>query len=562
MPRRALSKTKVSQIDSEVRDRLVKIAAERCLEERCTQANPRAVWKICEEVEAEYFQETKKHIKISRTTVNGRINGRQSIRDFNATKRWLDEAEEAMVVDFTIDTALRGFPLNHKRLKEHVNALCWGKYGTDGGVFPKEGVGREWTQRFVERHSTRLHPYWSRSLDHSRARAVNPTNIDSYFALLKTTIEGQDGEDPIEPDCIYGMDETGLQLGVGTKERVIGPAKKKVQYQQRSGDRENVTVLVTICADGTSITPAVIFKGDAYHPNWDQPNPGNAALAHSKKGYTDGEIGVEWIKLFHRQTEAKARGRRRLLLVDGHSSHYTFGFLEFAREHHIHVLCYPSHTTHILQGLDVAIFSSLKRHWTTARDEFERAGKKVNKTNFLSVYHAAHTNALTVENIHAAFRKTGVVPFDPSVVHTDSMLPSLETSIQGSLPNLRAVQASPIRAMARFLLDDVASRREHSSSSTPSNIEIPHTPNSSPTTPSTPPHKVNVASYEAEVRLAKRERREARLERPELRIEPRAPKPRLKDMRAFDMDDEEGDEDEEGDDDEDEDEDENEDRDD
>ena len=94
---------------------------------------------------------------------------------------------------------------------------------------------------------------------------------------MKSTIEGAEGEDPIESDCIYGMDETGLQLGVGTKERVIGPAGQKVQYQQQSGNWENVTVLVTICADGTSIAPAIIFKGDAYHPSWDQPNPGNAA---------------------------------------------------------------------------------------------------------------------------------------------------------------------------------------------------------------------------------------------------------------------------------------------
>ena len=78
------------------------------------------------------------------------------------------------------------------------------------------------------------------------------------------------------------MDETGLQLGVGTREQVIGPAGQKVQYQQQSGkqqsgNQENVTVLITICADGTSLTLAVIFKGDAYHLNWDQPNPGNAS---------------------------------------------------------------------------------------------------------------------------------------------------------------------------------------------------------------------------------------------------------------------------------------------
>ena len=53
------------------------------------------------------------------------------------------------------------------------------------------------------------------------------------------------------------------------------------------------------------------------------------SLGYSKKGWTDGEIGVEWIKIFEKETRAKANGRDRLLLVDGHNSHYTQGFLEY-----------------------------------------------------------------------------------------------------------------------------------------------------------------------------------------------------------------------------------------
>ena len=64
-----------------------------------------------------------------------------------------------------------------------------------------------------------------------------------------------------------------------------------------------------------------------------------------------GEIGVQWIKDdFDSQTSEVARGRPRLLIVDGHSSHFTRGFLEYARDHDIHVLCLPPHTTHALQS--------------------------------------------------------------------------------------------------------------------------------------------------------------------------------------------------------------------
>lgn len=64
-----------------------------------------------------------------------------------------------------------------------------------------------------------------------------------------------------------------------------------------------------------------------------------------------GEIGVQWIKDdFDSQTSEVAKGRPRLLIVDGHSSHFTRGFLEYAKDHDIHVLCLPPHTTHALQS--------------------------------------------------------------------------------------------------------------------------------------------------------------------------------------------------------------------
>ncbi len=86
----------------------------------------------------------------------------------------------------------------------------------------------------------------------------------------------------------------------------------------------------------------------------------SSRMGYSNKGYVDGEIGIEWIKHFDAEMKTKACGRCRLLLIDGHSSHYTLGFLEYAHEHCIEVLYYPSHSTHIYQGLDVVIFSVLK----------------------------------------------------------------------------------------------------------------------------------------------------------------------------------------------------------
>lgn len=102
--------------------------------------------------------------------------------------------------------------------------------------------------------------------------------------------------------------------------------------------------------------------------------------------------------------------------MDGHASHLTRAFLEYARESNIIVLCYPSHTTHVYQGLDVVCFGPFKRQWSAHRDEYEReTGLVVQKTNFIHVMSRAYVCAFTANNIRTAFRKTGVVPFDPSI---------------------------------------------------------------------------------------------------------------------------------------------------
>jgi hypothetical protein len=157
-------------------------------------------------------------------------------------------------------------------------------------------------------------------------------------------------------------------------------------------------------------------------------------MGYQKKGYTSGEIGVAWLQDWDKLTKKKANGRYRLLIVDGHSSHYTMGFLDYAHKNTIVVLCYPSHSTHVYQGLDVVIFSVLKWAWSDERDKFEKSGPVVSKLNFLSVYARAHARAFTTANILAAFSKTGIVPFNPDVMTEEMMAPSLETSISSLLP--------------------------------------------------------------------------------------------------------------------------------
>jgi hypothetical protein len=77
-------------------------------------------------------------------------------------------------------------------------------------------------------------------------------------------------------------------------------------------------------------------------------------------------MGYLWLsKDYEAQTAAKAAqlGKPRLLILDGHNSHCSFEFLEYADAHNIVILCLPSHTTHRLQPCDVGVFGPLNSTW-------------------------------------------------------------------------------------------------------------------------------------------------------------------------------------------------------
>jgi len=51
----------------------------------------------------------------------------------------------------------------------------------------------------------------------------------------------------------------------------------KTQHKQGGADRENVTAIVTICADGTTLRPTIIFKGQNFMTKWAENNVANAS---------------------------------------------------------------------------------------------------------------------------------------------------------------------------------------------------------------------------------------------------------------------------------------------
>ncbi|MFL6546931.1 MAG: hypothetical protein ACJ8LM_17345 [Candidatus Udaeobacter sp.] len=227
------------------------------------------------------------------------------------------------------------------------------------------------------------------------------------------------------------MDEKGFLIGVLQKvQRIFTKEafeKGKLLGAGQDGNREWITVLATICMDGTFLPPGLIYQalsGNIQDTWLDDFNPEkqSASFSSSPSGWTNDVLGLSWLQtVFDTHTRQKARNGRdwRLLLVDGHGSHLNMPFLDWCELHKIHVALYPSHSTHRLQPLDVGLFRPLANFYSQELNTWIHTTQglcRISKREFFSIFWPAFQRAFTPQNILSSWEKTGLQPFNPEKV--------------------------------------------------------------------------------------------------------------------------------------------------
>ena len=101
----------------------------------------------------------------------------------------------------------------------------------------------------------------------------------------------------------------------------------------------------------------------------------------------------------------------RLLICDGHDSHISVKFVAHCIENNICLFLLLPHSSHLLQPLDVDIFSPLKTAVSADLDRLIRIGvTRLEKAEWVESYIKARPNAFTEKNIQAGWHHSGLVP--------------------------------------------------------------------------------------------------------------------------------------------------------
>ena len=338
---------------------------------------------------------------IPRSTLHDPVSGRVVVGGQCGQEKYLADEEEDELEAFLVGCASIGFAKSRSQVIEIVQQVMSRK----GRHVP---VTHGWWESFLNLSLRTASP-----LSYVRMVGSNPEIIFRYFDLLDQTLV--DNELEKKPSQIFNLDETGMPLDPNPPRAIAGRGSKHPSAPS-FGDRSQITVLVCCSAAGYSLPPFVIFNRLTLRPEYTVGEVPGTIYGLSKKGWIDGELFDLWFTR-HFLTHAPPV-RPILLLMNGHSSHYHPAVIMRAAEEGIILFTLPPHTSHLTQPLDKGVFGSLKQHWRQKCWNYvtSHPGMVVTRYQFSALFRSAWEKAMTMPNIVAGFRTTGVFPPDCDAV--------------------------------------------------------------------------------------------------------------------------------------------------
>jgi len=351
---------------------------------------------------------------VDRSTLSRRhkqIQAPRATKDTNQQK--LNPQQEEELVKYIEGLTARRLPPTRDMIRNFASTIA------------REPVSDSWVTRFINKHKDRLTPRWTTAMDSVRHAADSGEKYRLYFDLLQHKITEYD----VDTEHTYNMDEKGFMIGVvGRSKRIFSKRKwekKEVRASLQDGNREWITLLACICADGSTLPPGLIYQaaGKAVQSSWVEsidPRKHSVHFTTSPSGWTNDDVGLAWLEqVFDRYTKKKARRKYRLLIVDGHGSHVTMDFIKYCDDNKILLAIFPPHSTHTLQPLDVVCFKPLSSNYTNelAQHTHQTMGwLPIKKGDFFPLFWKAWVGSFTAATVLKSFDATGIAPLNPNKI--------------------------------------------------------------------------------------------------------------------------------------------------
>ena len=160
------------------------------------------------------------------------------------------------------------------------------------------------------------------------------------------------------PELIYNLDETSINPNKQNARKVFGLKGRPVCSRTILPRMPNATLLFTICADGTYLSPHLIWYRKTPDPEVERLKAYNIHVWYSHGGWMKKKLFRKMMlkvilpTLVQRRELLNKSALPIVIILDGHSSRKSKKVIEYCIAHNIILVCIPAHSSHLTQPLD------------------------------------------------------------------------------------------------------------------------------------------------------------------------------------------------------------------
>lgn len=241
----------------------------------------------------------------------------------------------------------------------------------------------------------------------SRKAACDPFIIKQYFEMLQEYLKKLDIQ--YSPKIIWNLDESSFSKDPEKTKIVCGRGFASTRTIA-SARKDNVTVPFTVNAAGDKLAPIIIYRRENVWDYWmSRKAYEGTCYAATKNVWIDAKVFEKYMLgtvLPHVSKESPC-----LIIYDGHSTHVQLNVVEKAKELGAEIIKLPSHASHLLQPLHLAVFKSIKDRWDAKVLAWQRLNveAKMQKHHFSEILGQVWKE-LDPKIIRNGFKKGGIFP--------------------------------------------------------------------------------------------------------------------------------------------------------
>lgn len=136
----------------------------------------------------------------------------------------------------------------------------------------------------------------------------------------------------------------------------------------------------------------------------------------------DTSIFSDWAKTFLDETkDLRVNNQYNVLFMDSYAAHARYQRMNYLKENNIIVIGMPCQTSHILQSLDVSVFSSFKSFVGKAFLKLTRTKNIVDALDVANILAISFQSSRTISSIRSGFHNSGMWKFDEWALSSETL---------------------------------------------------------------------------------------------------------------------------------------------